>query len=72
MEEAPGGAPPRSVPRQQVLADGVVVVVHGDPGAQGVLRERQAGLAVALLEAALVPHVVALRLVWGKTGRRLN
>lgn len=67
VEEASGGAPPRGVARQQVLAHGVVVVVHGDPGTERVLGERQAGLPVALLEAALVPHVVALRLVCGGT-----
>lgn len=63
MEEAPGGAPPRSVPRQQVLAHGIVVVVHGDPGAERVLGERQAGLPVALLEAAFIPHVIVFWLV---------
>lgn len=72
MEEASGGAPPRSVPRQQVLAHGVVVVVHCDSGTEGVLGERQAGLPVALLEAALVPHVVELRLVCRETERQLN
>lgn len=64
MEEAPGGAPPRSVPREQVLANGVVVVVHGDSGAERVLGERETGLSVALLEAALVPHVKVFWLVW--------
>lgn len=63
MEEAPGGAAPRGVARQQVLAHGVVVVVHGDPGAQRLLGEGQAGLLVALLEAALVPYVIVLWLV---------
>jgi len=72
MEEASSGAPPRSEPRQQVLAHGVVVVVHCDPGAQRVLGEGQAGLPVALLKAALVPHVVVLRLVCGETERQFN
>lgn len=72
VEEASSGAPPRSVPRQQVLAHGIVVVVHGDPGTKGVLRERQTGLPVALLEAALIPHVVVLWLVCGETDRQLN
>lgn len=63
MEEASGGAPPRSVPRQQVLAYGIIVVVHGDPGTKGVLGERQAGLPVALLKTALIPHVVVFWLV---------
>lgn len=67
MEEASGGAPPRGVARQQVLAHGVVVVVHGYPGTKRVLGERQAGLPVALLEAALVPRVVVLRLICGGT-----
>lgn len=70
MEEASGGAPPRGVARQQVLAHGVVVVVHGYPGTKRVLGERQAGLPVALLEAALVPHVVVLRLVCGGTEKQ--
>lgn len=72
MEEAPGGTPPRSVPRQQVLAHGIVVVVHSDPGTKGVLGERQAGLPVTLLKAALVPHVIVLWLVWREVERQLN
>lgn len=70
MEETSGGAPPRGVARQQVLAHGVVVVVHGYPGTKRVLGERQAGLPVALLEAALVPHVKVLRLICGGTEKR--
>lgn len=66
VEEAAGGAPPRGVARQEVLAHGVVVVVHGHPGAERVLGEGQAGLPVALLEAALVPNIVVLRLVCGR------
>lgn len=72
MEEASSGAPPRSIPRQQVLAHSIVVVVHSDPGTKGVLRERQAGLPVALLKTALIPHVVAFRLVCRETERQLN
>lgn len=72
VEEASSGAPPRSVPRQQVLAHGIVVVVHGDSGTKGVLGERQAGLPVALLEAALIPHVVALWLVCRGDGETMK
>lgn len=64
VEEATGGAAPCGEARQQVLADGVVVVVDGDAGAQDVLREREAGFFVTFFVAALVPHVVVLRLVW--------
>lgn len=71
VEEASGGAPPRSVARQQVLAHGIVVVVHGYPGTKGVLGEGQAGLPVALLKAALVPHVIVFWLVCGG-GKQTN
>lgn len=72
MEEASSGAPPCSVPRQQVLAHGIVVVVHCDPGTKGVLGERQAGLPVALLKPALIPRVVVFWLVCRETGRQLS
>lgn len=42
-------------------------MVHSDPRTKGVLGERQAGFSVALLEAALVPHVVAFRLICKET-----
>lgn len=64
VEEATGGAAPRGEARQQVLANGVVIVVDGDPRAQDVLGERKAGFFVAFFVAALVPYVVVLRLVW--------
>lgn len=64
MEEATSGAAPCGKARQQVLADGVVVVVDGDAGAQDFLGEREAGFFVAFFVAALVPHVVVLWLVW--------
>lgn len=72
VEEAACSAPPRSVPRQQVLTHSVVVVVHSDPGTKRVLGERQAGLPVALLETALVPHVIVFWLVCRETERRSN
>lgn len=72
MEEAPRGSPPRGVPGQQVLAHRVVVVVHGNPGTKRVLGEGQAGLPVALLEAALIPNVVALWLICRWTEKQVN
>lgn len=67
MEESPGGASPRSVPGQQVLANGIVVMVHRNPGAKRVLGERQAGLSVALFKAALVPYIIVFWLICRET-----
>lgn len=39
VQQSPGAASPRGVAGQQVLTDGVVVVVHGDPRAQSVFGE---------------------------------
>lgn len=63
MKEPAGAPPPRSVSRKQILTDGVIVVVHCDARTQHVFREGKTGLLVALLKPALVPDVIALRLI---------
>lgn len=60
VKETARGATPGGESGEQVLTDSIVVVVHGDSRAEDVLGERQAGLFVTFLVAALVPHVIVI------------
>lgn len=60
MEETARAPSPGGESGEEVLTDSVVVVVHGDSGAEDVLGEGETGLFVAFFVAALVPDVVVL------------
>lgn len=60
VEETARGPSPGGESGEEVLTDGVVVVVHCDSGAEDVLREGETGLFVAFFVTALIPDVVVL------------